>query len=196
MGFKFRTIDLFAVTGAVAVLAAAYQTDLIFFRQLLCLSLVAIFSFAAVVIRRNQSTFGSRIAGLIGGLVGAAIYTSLALVFATWFFDSFDDFDGMVLVFRDVSLATVFSMLYGAVVGPLLGFYFRIQPLDEEFQKPFWISVLLFGGVLLILFFAMMDRISFHPRDWSMFVVLVTLVFVIQGVSWICRFENTRKSQT
>ena len=193
--FKFRTIDLLAITTWVAAVAAAFQTDLLLFRQLFGLSLVLIFSFIVVLLSPKMNK--ARLLGLLGGGLAAISY-----LVAVYFLDAWVDFSDpriisivyVPIVFKDALPAVVFSMSYGVILGPLLAFYFRVQPLPAELQKSYWISVVTLGGVLLILFFAMLDRLAFHSRDWDLFVVGLSLVFVMQGWAWIGRFENSQNS--
>ncbi len=193
--FKFRTIDLLAITTWVAAVAAAFQADLMLFRQLLGLSLVLIFSFVAVLLRPKMTK--ARFLGLLGGGLAAICYLVLVYFLEAWIDFSDPRIISIIripIVFKDALPAVVFSISYGAILGPLLAFYFRVQPLPAELQKSYWISVVMLGGVLLILFFAMLDRLSFHSRDWNLFVVGLSLVFVMQGWAWIGRFENSQNS--
>ncbi|MFK7766520.1 MAG: hypothetical protein AB8B55_04815 [Mariniblastus sp.] len=194
MKFKFRTSDLFVVTACVGAIVAAYQIDLILFRKLFLLSLVAVFSLVTVSVRPVMKRI--RLLGAVAGWLAGVVYLAIVVLSPYLIFEDLDGWNFKWLppppIFGETTALVVISVFVGSVLGPMMAFYFQVHDLPEHFRKSFWISVAILGGILLVLFFAMADRQSFHSRDWTLFQPVLIFTFLFQGWSWIGRFEQTQ----
>lgn len=190
MKINFRILDLFVVTTCVASLAGAFQTDLILFRQLLCLFIVALFSSAAVALFSHTNR-KPRFLGSLGGVIGGLVYIVLAILFSNQFFgaEPFLNPGPFPRWMWECVPALVLSVLFGATIGPLIALRFRNCQIPDEFKRSFWFSVVLFTGIFLLGVFAMFDRRNMQSRDWLAVGLVLTFVFVIHTNQWLTRFQ-------
>ncbi len=197
MNFKFKILDLLAITTVAASLSAAFQADLTLFRQLLCASLIALVSTGAIL-RFPNSRRSVQFVGGIGGFAGGLSYLALMYLLSPFVYEPEPLFGqrAIPLWCVDMPMAVVFSVLFGATMGPLMGLRFQNHPITGDFKKPFWFSVFLLAGVFLLGIFAMFDRQSMQTRDWWVVALVLSIVFVIHTNDWFRRFESARHGQS
>lgn len=194
MKFKFQIVDLLVITTWFASMAAAFQADLILFRQLLCISLVALTSTTAVLIlpdTKNKVQF----VGGVGGMIGGLVYLVIALLFArflyesqsaSWIQRSDQSWSG------DIIPAVILSVLFGATIGPLLAIRFRQQLIAKKHRRLFWFSIVLLMGIFLLGVFAMFERQTMQGRDWFIVSIVLSVVFVINTNQLLTRVWNRK----
>lgn len=189
---KFRILDLFVITTCVASLAGAFQTDLILFRQLLCLFVVGLFSALAVCLF-DRPRFRPKILGAIGGIVGGLVYVGLAVLLSRHIYvaEPFLNPDSFPPWMWESVAVLVTSVLFGATIGPLIALRFRNRSIPDEFKRAFWFSVVLFTGIFLLGIFAMFDRKNMESRDWLAVGLVIAIVFVIHTNDWLTRFQTS-----
>jgi hypothetical protein len=197
---RFRITDLVSLTTAVALLIAAFQTDLQFFRQLFCFGLITFVSTVAVLCfstLRPPALF----VGAIGGLAGGLIYLTIAyfLVYMIYPLEPMHvtrqamagdiQYLGWLTELFPVLL---FSLLLGSAIGPLAALRIQKTILTAEFNKQIWLSVIPLAAAFLFALFAMFDRLTLfgNTRDWSPLIFVLLVVFVIYTASWLTRIPR------
>ena len=192
---KFRISDLLLLTTFIAIMFAMFQTDLIFFRQLLFLTLTTAFAIVGLWVPKTDRPFlPCSITASFGGLV----YLLLAFVFSNVLFDPELNPYGVVAQWDPVgyqlvkeTVAPMAAGILGIAIGALAASYFSRtyfgnEDLSPKFKATRVGSWALAGGAMLLLVFSMLDRQGFTAmgRDWSFVVLLLLIFFVVHTIVW------------
>ncbi|MDG1873031.1 MAG: hypothetical protein P8J27_03910 [Mariniblastus sp.] len=185
---KFRVLDLFSVTTYAAIAFAAFNHDLTTFRQLVFFALVSTVAVIANLLFEKKKW--RILGGVLGGSMGGAIYLFISLLFRDQFYDASPWSPQPNILFAQWFLEAKWVVFVaagtGGAMGPLLTTHLNSLKLPPEAKRDRWISWAILGGISLLLFFKMNDRVSMihGGRDWSAIIVLLTLSFMVHTIHW------------
>lgn len=196
MQFKFRILDLIALTLAVALLFGAFRQDLAFFRQLLCLELAALFSTVGVMLfsnRKKPAWLAGAIFGCLAGLVFVvATYVLVGQVYEqTYRLHQSLVQDPIYLIwFEESGVSILVSIVFGSAIGPLMLLRLGGLNLPSTYARSFRISVGILLAMLLIAVLRMFDQlVSFgQSRDLTPLLIVALAVFVVYTNQWLVRY--------
>ena len=187
---KFRILDLFLMMTFAAVVFAAFKHDLVAFRQLVLFALVSMGAVGGCWFakkKKNRPILG----GAVGGEVGAVIYLGLALVLANQFYEflpwhSFQTENLWDQWIAECMWVLILAPGMGAAIGPLVISHLQNVSLTANAIRDRLISWALLGGMVLLLFFKMNDRVSmiYGGRDWNAIIVLLIIGFIVHTIRW------------
>ena len=163
---RFRITDLIFLTTAVALLIAAFQTDLQFFRQLFCFGLITPSRLSRSFAFRNC---GRRPAvGAIGGLAGGLIYLTLPISGLQCISVGTDylirqamakDIQYLGWTHGAISIFAIFAVPWERDRA-IAALRIRKTILPENSTNKSWLSVMLLAAAFLLALFAMFDRLT------------------------------------
>lgn len=188
---NFRIADLLALTALCGILAFGFCEDVMFFRQLLWFSVVAMGSTLFVLAFQSYQR-ASQWTGALGGLFGGLIFLGFDYLVICHvreitvpppgpvYFSAFEEW-----ILAIVPVAFV-SLILGVVIGPLLSFRFNQRVLPKKFVESIRYSVLLLAVAFLFTSFDMLHRVAqtYASPDRSMLIIPALVVFWAYTFAW------------
>lgn len=202
MNFKFKLVDLFVLTGLVAMMFGAMHQDFSFFRRLFLMVVTAAISTFGVMMFSKQPNRAWVVGAIFGGMTGLAF---VAVSF--WFVDLFYfGHEVELLGGQDPALAAwagesgilvIAAAAFGSAIGPMIRLHVGGQPIPQEFSRLFQISFGILAVILLIGVLRMIEQlVNFgNARDLAPLMLVALAVFVVFTNGWLYRYHASLVAQ-